>query len=96
MLDQCRNSLHQLNYKPNNWKQQTDYKTTRSAIDHLVLLHKTDYKEWRPGVEDLAFIQNQSPKNLTQGCLKIHVLGGFLFWKALSKDDRTKGALYLT
>jgi len=26
-------------------RQQTDYKTTRSAIDHTVLLHRTDYKE---------------------------------------------------
>jgi len=30
MSDQCRNPLHQLNYKPSNWKQQTNYRTTRS------------------------------------------------------------------
>jgi len=76
-------------------KQQTNYKTTRLQIDHTVLLHRTYYKEWRSGLEDLALVQNQSHKNLTQGCLKIHVLGGFLIWKALPKDDQTKGALYL-
>jgi len=38
--------------------------------DHRVLLYKTDYKEWRSGVEDLALVQNQSCKNLTQGCFK--------------------------
>jgi len=30
MWDRCRNPLHHLNYKPSNWKQQTDYKNSKT------------------------------------------------------------------
>jgi len=61
-----------------------------------MLLHKTDYTEWRSGVEDLALVQNQSSKNLTQRMLqRFTFLEVSWFKKLCQNDDRTKGAISL-
>ena len=91
-----QNPLHQLNYKPSNWKTTNRLEINRIIKDYKMLLHKTECTEWRSGVEDLALVQNQSSKNLTSRMLqRFTFLGVSWFEKICKNDDRTKGAISL-
>ena len=90
-----QNPLHQLNYKPSNWKTAYRLQINRIRKDYRMLL-QTDYTEWRSGVQDLALVQNQSSKNLTSKMLqRFTFLEVSWFEKLCKNDDRTKGAISL-